>query len=636
MSLVSLFVAGQPAMATHGDAAQVDTIDGQGLGTFNETLTDPTDTADWYCFQAVPGDNVTVTMTSTAIDSHLFLFYVPATPAVGDMRNTYTEIASNDDFSGLDSQISLLLGTAGYYVAAAESISAPGQTLGDYTLTVAGDVTGCGLTIGAVLRTTSTTLSCTPGSVKVGQTTTCTATVADIGSGTAVAPAGDVDLMVPPGIGVLSDATCTLAQIGTTASSDCWVDYTPSKKGTGTHSLDATFDATGIHAASNDPGGTTVTVDHRVTTTSVSCVPAAITIGGNSVCTTTVEDTDNAGAKSAPNGTAEASSDDIGGFAGNGCTLATPVAETKKCAATYTPTIVGDGTHNITSEYTHNGTADVHADSSDTTSADVAVAKATTNMLYIGDQIVAVGGAFTPKAHLTSAFSGCEPNKDVAFSLDRTPTTGAPGTYSLGTDATDSGGIAVLSPVNTTGWQPGIYDITATFTEDGDCKGSADTTLLTVAGPGTNAYGGGWYKLPTTSTTGSPKVNFGFVIQKAKDGTTTGQMLIHNNTKWRLKGIVTQYGQLSSSEGAASGTGTLYRWDTGTSTWMSCDTGVTYTANFKDAGTGTGKKKGQTTVGLDQFGVQMKPLLKACSTNLPNSKPQDLKGGDLRLAPLPA
>jgi hypothetical protein len=143
----SLGLSATAALATHGTATNVDAIDGSGAGSFAGNLNNTTgDSADWYTFHGTAGTSVTITMDSSAFDSHLYLYRAPGIPSAGDARSTYTQIAEDDDGGvGLNSQIVLTLPATGYYVVAAESISGASDTLGDYTLGITGNVRGIGL-----------------------------------------------------------------------------------------------------------------------------------------------------------------------------------------------------------------------------------------------------------------------------------------------------------------------------------------------------------------------------------------------------------------------------------------------------------------------------------------------------------
>jgi hypothetical protein len=256
---------------------------------------------------------------------------------------------------------------------------------------------------------------------------------------------------------------------------------------------------------------------------------------------------------------------------------------------------------------------------------------AATSLLYNGAQIVNVGTPFQPAAKLSSAATACVGSKQISFTLDRNPLSGAAGSYLLGTAMTDSSGQATVSPAIATGtWQEGVYDLTASFAGTASCDPSSDEATLTVASPGTAGNGGGWYTL-----SGSGRVNFGFTVRKVDDRCTTncaykGQLLLVNNGKWRLKGDLTAYSKTAAGQGAASGTGDLYWWDAtlngGLGDWALAQSGVSYTISFYDSG-----KNGKAST--DTFGVKIvyAPVPPQPSS-LPNSEPQFLKGGDVKVS----
>jgi hypothetical protein len=254
---------------------------------------------------------------------------------------------------------------------------------------------------------------------------------------------------------------------------------------------------------------------------------------------------------------------------------------------------------------------------------------ATTSLLYNGVQIVNVGNSFQPAAKLSSPASACVSGKTISFTLDRNPSTGAAGLYLLGTAITNSSGQATMSAVSTTGWQEGIYDLNAIFAGTSSCDPSSDEATLTVASPGNAATGGGWYTL-----SGSGRVNFGFTVRKTDNKCTSncayrGQLLLVNNGKWRLKGTLTTYSKLSTGQGAASGTGDLYWWDSslngGLGDWALAQSGVNFTINFFDSG-----KSGKSST--DAFGIKIQYTpVSPLPNNLPNSSSTQLKGGDIKV-----
>src|SRR2546422_338738 len=89
------------------------------------------------------------------------------------------------------------------------------------------------------------------------------------------------------------------------------------------------------------------------TSTVVSCVPGSVTVNSGSVCTATVTDT--SASPSTPTGSVSFASDGTGTFSpGTSCNLLAGAAGTASCAVTYTPTVVGTGTHSITGTFVPN------------------------------------------------------------------------------------------------------------------------------------------------------------------------------------------------------------------------------------------------------------------------------------------
>jgi YVTN family beta-propeller protein len=77
----------------------------------------------------------------------------------------------------------------------------------------------------ALLRTISTSVQCAPDSITVSQSTTCTATVSDVDSGTPSTPSGTVSFSSGDP-GAFAPGQCTLVDSGAAAS--CQVTYSPS------------------------------------------------------------------------------------------------------------------------------------------------------------------------------------------------------------------------------------------------------------------------------------------------------------------------------------------------------------------------------------------------------------------------
>src|SRR5439155_9340387 len=99
--------------------------------------------------------------------------------------------------------------------------------------------------------------------------------------------------------GTFSGSPCTLAQSGvSTTTSTCQVTYTPTSTA-GNHVIKGAYSGSTVHALSS--GTTTIVVNKRTTTTSVSCdSPRALNQA--TTCTATVADTES-GTTSFPTGT---------------------------------------------------------------------------------------------------------------------------------------------------------------------------------------------------------------------------------------------------------------------------------------------------------------------------------------------
>jgi hypothetical protein len=262
---------------------------------------------------------------------------------------------------------------------------------------------------------------------------------------------------------------------------------------------------------------------------------------------------------------------------------------------------------------------------------------APTSMLYNGQQTITLGSttSFTPGAVLTSPVTTCQSGQPVTFSLDVDPTTGLPGIYPGGADAgtyllgsspstTLTSGQASGAALPITAWLEGVYTVYATYAGTPVCALSFDMATVTVAAPGDTATGGGWY-------TSNGRVNFGFVVHLVPHTTNqyTGQFLLINNGKWRVKGTLNSYVK-TSTQGAASGTSNLYWWDTalngGLGDWRLAQSGVAYTISFSASGANTKTTPGTMGIQISYTPSPPQP------TTLPNSLPIALKGGHIQVS----
>src|SRR5207249_7585567 len=130
------------------------------------------------------------------------------------------------------------------------------------------------LSLTVTLRTTSTSVSCTPSSVVVNQATSCTAVVVDSSGSGGITPTGNV-VFAPGG-------SCTLV------SGSCSVGITPSSSGS--LSVSASYGGDSSHSTSS--GSSSVAVSNRSTSTSISCSPSPVTNNAATSCVATVTDND--------------------------------------------------------------------------------------------------------------------------------------------------------------------------------------------------------------------------------------------------------------------------------------------------------------------------------------------------------
>ena len=187
-----------------------------------------------------------------------------------------------------------------------------------------------------------------PGTVGVGQPTTCTATVTDLGIGAAT-PAGTVGFGTDSS-GTFGNANCTLAS-SVAGTGSCQVTYTPTAAGSGTHTITATYSGDDEHAGGTDQ--TTVAIHHVTTTAAVSCSPSPVTVGDTANCTATITASD--ASAGPPTGSVSFTTNGPGKFSTTGCTLPAGSGTTAACTFTYAPSAIGPGTHQLTAGYSGDG-----------------------------------------------------------------------------------------------------------------------------------------------------------------------------------------------------------------------------------------------------------------------------------------
>lgn len=201
------------------------------------------------------------------------------------------------------------------------------------------------ITPGSALTTTSVT--CSPASVRLGLASTCTATV----TSDAIHPSGSVSFSSDSS-GTFDSTACALVQLGGNKAR-CSVHYSPSGVGSGSHTITASYTGDPVSAPSS--GMTTLTVTKNYSSTSVSCSPSSsVSTGTPTTCTATVTGTN-------PSGTVAFSRNSSGTFSSPSCTLVAIDGTSASCSVIYTPTYYGTGTHKIYGSYS--------GDSNNTTSS---------------------------------------------------------------------------------------------------------------------------------------------------------------------------------------------------------------------------------------------------------------------------
>ena len=443
-----------------------------------------------------------------------------------------------------------------------------------------------------------------------------------------------------------------------------------------TASSNNAFEADGSNSLTVTPGSYTVTEDAENGYTpsySSDCTGATVAAGGTTTCTITntfvkyasstssTLDSSSITLGNSVTDTAEVTGDADGGDPSGSvefylCGPAAPAAAYPDCSTggtlvatdstatdagtdkssfssgAYTPTAAGK--YCFRAEYL---TSTLYLGSSDYDSSECfLVNPASATVVYTGQFDDANGPPTTLSATVTSSYQACAANRLVTFALDGTTTDylgGAAKTAATG--ATTTGTYTGSASTNPT-LAYDIYDMEVSVADkdlgsDGitDCTSASDPSdlIVTVAEPGSDAHGGGWYKHPTATP---PRLNFGLTVKKQRDGTYKGQLLWMNNSRWKLKGTIDGYGTFTigcpttvERCGVATGSGTLSEWN-GTS-WVNPQA-VGFSAKFYDGGLTTCAKKNCVKQEKpDWFGMQVHLVAIA-----PESNPLQLAGGSIK------
>ena len=318
-----------------------------------------------------------------------------------------------------------------------------------------------------------TSPTCQPGSVGVGQPTTCTSTVTDDGIGEAT-PTGRVSLTSDSSGSFGSGASCTLSQ-STAGTSSCQVTYTPSAANSGSHLLTASYSGDDEHASGI--GQTQVAINRVTTSTTLSCSPAPVAVGESAACTAAVTASD--ASAGPPTGSVSLTTNGPGAFSATTCSLPPGSGATATCTFSYTPSAVGPGAHQLTAGYGGDGG---HAASQGSDLLGVGEASTSTSV-SCSPLTVPVGRTTTCSITVTDAGAGgLSPTGPVTF---KSTGAGAFGACTLTARGGDGAACQVTyKPANAATRSP---QLTATYDGDGEHFASSSSALLHVPTTGTPA-----------------------------------------------------------------------------------------------------------------------------------------------------
>jgi hypothetical protein len=328
---------------------------------------------------------------------------------------------------------------------------------------------------------TTTTLDCAPGTVEVGDASTCTATVTNSSAG--ATPTGTVTFQ--PAGSEFSQPTCDLTGSGQAAT--CTVDFTPASPGI--HSLTASYGGDEAHQTSvSGPFELTAETsggggeEGVITTTSLSCAPAKVFVGKDSTCTATVT---NAGEGGTPDG--------VVSFKPAGPELSATSCElvgtgaSAGCEVTFTPATAGP--HDLTASYagsaTHQasesaaftviGSVEGTGGEGDATKTTVTCQSPVAEGTASNCKVKVEDEAATPAGELNG--------QTVSFSSSGT------GSFDNATCTLVGNASSGECAVNYTAAAPGTDTITAKFAADTDHQASQDSASVETTEGGTGGNG---------------------------------------------------------------------------------------------------------------------------------------------------
>src|SRR2546427_4238177 len=355
-----------------------------------------------------PGTANTATVTATAINGYGTGF--------GADSVAFTTSAT----SGLTATLSGTNPCATGVTACSVSLSLSANVAGNYTAVVAGtyattDASGNPDTlvgvVGLHVVVDDFGFTITPTSITFisGSTGVATVSLSSLNHfvGSITLSSGTI---VPAGLTISYSPSTVSLSTGQTINSTATFSASPISA---THYLAIIKATSGSRLKSSPTLSIQVNIGH-LTTTSVSCVPSSVNVNSPSTCTATVTDTN--ASPTTPGGTVVFASDSAGSFTpATSCSLSAGTTGTASCQATYTPTSLGSGTHNITGTY---GGDTTHGRSIGKFLLTVTVPGATTTTTVdCSASSVTVDQASTCTATVTSSDSNT-PTGSVSFNSD--------------------------------------------------------------------------------------------------------------------------------------------------------------------------------------------------------------------------
>jgi hypothetical protein len=188
-------------------------------------------------------------------------------------------------------------------------------------------------------RAADVLLSCSPTTVYIDQTLTCTVTVVDdTTTGVPSVPTGTVSFDDGGKAGSFSSDTCTLT------AGVCTVDYTPAPGDAGSTTLTAAYNGSSVHSVNSR--SQQIVVNLRPTIVEISCeseagVVESVYVNETATCTVTIRDI-GPDPKSAPEGTVNLSTSASGNYTIGSCSSPSVTSDSYTCSFTYKRTALPD------------------------------------------------------------------------------------------------------------------------------------------------------------------------------------------------------------------------------------------------------------------------------------------------------